>query len=317
MNTSLQERESSPVNAAASPVLVVGSIAFDNINTPTDRAEMLLGGSASYAAIAASYFAPTRLVGVVGHDFTDDYVNRFANRGIDLEGLQRNDSGKTFFWDGRYENDFGTCTTLEIELNVFADFHPHLPDAYRKSPYVVLGNIQPSLQIHVLDQLGKGAFVAADTRDLWIETARSELLKLLPRLDMLLINDSEARILSDESNLIRAGAEILKMGPRMVLIKKGEHGSLLFHPDGLFAFPAYPVADLRDTTGAGDSYLGALIAHLASENRHDLSALKHGIAYATATASLTVEAFGSRKLEIAGRETIDQRYHELLEISRV
>src|SRR5690606_6331501 len=281
MNTSVQERESTPVNSAASPVLVVGSIAFDNIHTPTDRAEMLLGGSASYAAIAASYFAPTRLVGVVGHDFTDEYVGRFANRGIDLEGLQRNDSGKTFFWDGRYENDFGTCTTLEIELNVFADFHPHLPDTYRASPYVVLGNIQPTLQTHVLDQLGNRAFVAADTRDLWIETARADLLQLLPRLDMLLINDSEARILSNESNLIRAGAEILKMGPRMVLIKKGEHGSLLFHPDGLFAFPAYPVADLRDTTGAGDSYLGALIAHLAAENRHDLPALKHGIAYAT------------------------------------
>jgi cytidine kinase len=305
------------MTSSASPVLVVGSIAFDNIHTPHERVEGLLGGSASYAAIASSYFAPTRLVGVVGHDFTEAHVQRFDRRGIDLEGLQRNTTGKTFFWDGRYEENFSRCTTLEIELNVFADFQPHLPDLYRHTPYVVLGNIQPSLQIHVLDQLHDGAFVAADTRDLWIETTRPELMELLPRINMFLINDSEAQILSGELNLIRAGAAILKMGPSMVVIKKGEHGSLLFHPHGLFAFPAYPVEDLHDTTGAGDSYLGALIGQLAAENRTDLRALKHAIAYATATASLTVEAFGCRKLEEAGREAIDQRYQRLLEISQV
>lgn len=299
------------------PVLVVGSIAFDNITTPTDRVEMLLGGSASYAAIASSYFAPTRLVGMVGRDFTDDHIRRFSSRGIDLEGLQRNEEGKTFFWSGRYDDNFTRCTTLEIELNVFADFQPHLPETYRQSAYVVLGNIQPSLQLHVLDQLDKGAFVAADTRDLWIETARADLLKLLPRIDMLLLNDSEAQMLSGETNLIRAGTEILKLGSRMVLIKKGEHGSLLFHPDGLFAFPAYPVADLRDTTGAGDSYLGALIGHLAAKDCTDLSTLKHGIVHATATASVTVEAYGSSKLEQIGRESIDERYQQLLQMSQV
>lgn len=305
------------MDSSASPVLVVGSVAFDNIHTPRERVEMLLGGSASYAAIAASYFAPTRLVGVVGNDFSDDYVERFSRRGIDLEGLQRDNSGKTFFWDGRYEENFSRCTTLEIELNVFEKFQPHLPETYRKSPYVVLGNIQPSLQIHVLDQLADGAFVAADTRDLWIETTRPELLELLPQLDLLVLNDSEAQILSSEINLVRAGHHLMKLGPRMVVIKKGEHGSVLFHPDGLFAFPAFPVTDLHDTTGAGDSYLGALVGHLAAENRTDMKALKHAIAFATATASLTVEAFGCGGLEAAGRETIDERYQRLLEISRI
>jgi cytidine kinase len=300
--------------SSSSPVLVVGSIAFDNIHTPREKATMLLGGSASYAAIAASYFAPTRLVGVVGHDFSSAYTDRFAARGIDLEGLQHDKNGKTFFWEGRYEEDFGQCTTLQIDLNVFAGFQPHLPASYRHSPFVVLGNIQPDLQIHVLDQLEEAAFVVADTRDLWIETARPKLLELLPRLHMLLINDSEARMLSGESNLIRAGAAILKMGPTMVVIKKGEHGSLLFNGDDLSAFPAYPVTDLRDTTGAGDSYLGALVGHLAAT---DLDSLKHAIAYATATASLTVEAFGCSKLEEAGRQAIDERYRHLLEIARI
>jgi cytidine kinase len=305
------------MSSQPSPVLVVGSIAFDNIFTPQEEARMLLGGSASYAAIASSYFAPTRLVGVVGHDFSDDYVDRFSSRGIDLEGLQRDTSGKTFFWAGRYEENFSRCTTLEIDLNVFAGFQPHLPDSYRRSPFVVLGNIQPDLQIHVLDQLQETAFVVADTRDLWIEVARPKLLELLPRLHMLLLNDSEARLLTGESNLIRAGEAIRKMGPEMVVIKKGEHGSLLFRADGLFAFPAFPVTDLNDTTGAGDSYLGALVGYLASRNKTDHATLKHAIAYATATASLTVEAFGCRKLESAGRPTIDQRYQRLLEIARI
>lgn len=305
------------MSSSASPVLVVGSVAFDNIHTPRESVEMLLGGSASYAAIASSYFAPTRLVGVVGHDFGEDHVERFSSRGIDLAGLQRDSSGKTFFWAGRYDETFGTCTTLEIELNVFQNFHPHLPESYRKTPYVVLGNIQPDLQMHVLDQLEDGSFVAADTRDLWIETTRPDLLKLLPRLDLLVLNDSEARVLTGELNLIRAGKKLLELGPRMAVIKKGEHGSLLFHPDGLFAFPAYPVADLHDTTGAGDSYLGALIGHLAAVNETSLQALKHGIAYATATASLTVEAFGCLQLEAAGRETIDERYRRLLDISQL
>jgi len=305
------------MSASASPVLVVGSIAFDNIHTATEQVQGLLGGSASYAAIASSYFAPTRLVGVVGGDFTDDYVKRFSSRDIDLTGLQRQPDGKTFFWAGRYEENFSRCTTLEIDLNVFADFQPHLPGAYRQSPFVVLGNIQPSLQIHVLDQLDGPSFVVADTRDLWIEMARADLLKLLPRLDMLLINDSEAQMLSKELNLIRAGQALLALGSKMVVIKKGEHGSLLFHKEGLFAFPAFPVTDLQDTTGAGDSYLGALVGHLAAAGRTDLPTLKHAIAYATATASLTVEAFGCNKLESAGRETINDRYQHLLQISQI
>ncbi len=304
-------------DTSAPSVVVVGSIAFDNIHTPSNRMAMLLGGSASYAAIASSYFAPTRIIGVVGSDFGPEYIARFSERGICMEGLQRDPSGKTFFWEGRYADNFSTCTTLEIELNVFERFKPHLPNAYQDTPFVVLGNIQPGLQLHVLDQVKSKPFVAADTRDLWIETARAELLQLLPRLDMLVLNDEEALMLTLETNLIKAGARLLNLGPRMVVIKKGQHGSLLFHPDGLFAFPAFPVTDLEDPTGAGDSYLGALVGHLAAENRTDLPALKHAIAYATATASLTVEAFGSTQLESASRSIIDGRYQNLIALTQL
>jgi len=312
----LMDNNSVP-NTNSSPAVVVGSIAFDNIHTPTDKAPMLLGGSASYAAFASSYFAPTRIIGTVGKDFGAEYINRFSARKIDLEGLQHDKSGKTFFWEGRYGDNFSTCTTLDIQLNVFERFKPHLPPSYQGTPFVILGNIQPDLQLHVLDQLKEKAFVAADTRDLWIENAREELLELLKRLDMLVLNDEEALMLTGQSNLIKAGEELLESGPKMVVIKKGQHGSVLFHPEGLFAFPAYPVTAVKDPTGAGDSYLGGLVGHLAAMNRTDLTTLKHAIAYGTATASLTVEAFGPSNLEKASREIIDERYNALLALSQI
>lgn len=304
-------------SASSSPAVVVGSIAFDNIHTPTSNAPMLLGGSASYAAFASSYFAPTRIIGTVGMDFGPEYVKRFSDRKIDLEGLQHDQSGKTFFWEGRYDDNFNTCTTLDIQLNVFERFKPHLPQSYQGTPFVILGNIQPDLQRHVLDQLTQKAFVAADTRDLWIENAREELLELLKRLDMLVLNDEEALMLTEQTNLITAGRKLLEFGPKMVVIKKGQHGSVLFHPEGLFSFPAYPVTVVKDPTGAGDAYLGGLVGHLAAKNRTDLTALKHAIAYGTATASLTVEAFGSENLEKTSREIIDERYQQLLDLSQI
>lgn len=299
------------------PVLVVGSVAFDTIHTTFDKRERLLGGSASYASFASSYFAPTRLVGIVGTDFGDDHIDRFSGMGIDLDGLQRSDSGKTFFWEGRYEENFHSCHTLDIELNVFEGFHPHLPDSYRSTPFVVLGNIQPDLQMHVLDQMRNKAFVAADTRDLWIETARNDLTRLVSRIDLFLLNDDEAALMTDEANVIRAGRALLKMGPKMVVIKKGAHGSVLFYDDHLFMLPAYPVTDLRDPTGAGDSYLGAMIGFLAAEGGTDLPRLKKSLVYATAAASITVESFGCDHLERAGRAEIDARYRRLLEISQL
>jgi len=304
-------------SSPASPVLVVGSVAFDSIKTPTAESGRILGGSATYAAMAASYFAPSQLVGVVGTDFGDDEISRLRKKDIDLEGLQIDRSGETFFWAGVYGKNFASRTTLDTQLNVFASFQPTLPEAYRKARYVLLGNIQPTLQAQVLDQLASGAFVVVDTMNLWIDTARSELLGLLPRVDLFVLNDEEALQLTDEPNLFVAGRRLQKMGPKIVLIKKGQHGAVLFHSDGLFALPVYPVTNVEDPTGAGDSFAGALIGHLAAVGSVEFSALKRAAAYATVTASLTVESLGVNRLESAGRKEIDRRFDELLRMVAV
>ncbi len=298
-------------DAKAAPVLVVGSVAYDNIITPYDKGERILGGSASYAALAASYYAPTRLVGVVGNDFDPKHVKRLEARGVDLEGLQVDQSGPTFFWAGKYFENFNKRETLEIHLNVFEQFRPDLPASYRKSPYVMLGNIGPGLQSHVLDQMECKAFVIADTIDLWIRIKRDELLALIKRVDMFVINDSEAEQLTGEKNIILAGKKMRELGPRSVIIKKGEHGAYLFHQDGLFALPAYPVTELRDPTGAGDSFAGAFLGYCAAVGRTDFATLKRAMLYATVTASLTVEAFSCDRLESAGAAEIEKRCREL------
>lgn len=304
-------------NNNASPVLVVGSVAFDNIITPMDKGDRILGGSASYASLAASYFAPTRLVGVVGTDFGDEYIARLQKRDIDLEGLQRDNSGPTFFWKGKYHENFSSRETLDIQLNVFEKFEPKLPPRYQDTPYVMLGNIHPSLQLHVLEQMTRRAFVVADTIDLWIQTSHAGLLDVIKKVDLLVINDSEAALLTGESNVILAGRDLLKRGPRYIIIKKGEHGAVLFHDNSLFALPAYPVTDLRDPTGAGDSFAGALLGYLAATNDTGLDGIKRAMVYATATASLTVEAFSCDRLESAGAEAIKSRHSDLLEIIRL
>lgn len=297
--------------------LVVGSVAIDRVATPHGQSDNILGGAASYASIAASYFTQARLVGIVGGDFPKTFLNRFKKHGIDTEGLQIDHAGKTFYWSGQYHENFAGRSTLEIQLNVFEKFSPTLPNAYQQSPYVMLGAIQPSLQHHVLDQLkAKNAFVLADTFDLWIKTTRDDFDRLLPRIDLLVINEDESRLLTGETSLIVAGRKLRKMGPRIVVLKKGEHGSLLFHPDGFFAIPAYPVTKFIDPTGAGDSYAGALIGYLASVNRTDFAALKKAVAYATAAASLTVESFSVDRLSRAGRPVVDARYRELEKMTR-
>lgn len=297
---------------SSSPVLIVGSVAFDSIKTPTAESGRILGGSATYAAMAASYFAPPQLVGVVGSDFGNDEIARLRQKNIDLEGLQIDPSGDTFFWAGVYGENFASRTTLETQLNVFASFQPTLPDAYRKARYVLLGNIQPTLQAQVLDQLAPGAFVVADTMNLWIDVARSDLVALLPRVDLFVLNDEEAFQLTEETNLFVAGQRLQEMGSKIVLIKKGQHGAVLFHPDGLFALPVYPVTKVEDPTGAGDSFAGALVGHLAAAGSVEFAALKRAAAYATVTASLTVESFGVNRLESAGRGEIDHRLDELI-----
>jgi len=293
-------------------VLVVGSIAIDTIRTPTDVKENLLGGSASHAAICASFFTKTQLVGVVGDDFPKKYINLFLSRKIDLAGLKR-EHGNTFHWDGKYEKDPNKRSTLVTELGVFENFKPDLPQQFRASPFVLLANISPSLQLYVLDQIRTPRFVVADTMDLWIKTARPELLKLLRRIDAIVINDSEAKELVNEDNLIHAARLINKLGPKFVIIKKGEHGSILYSKNDIFILPAYPLLKVVDPTGAGDSFLGALVGWLASKKDVSLKNLKTAMVYGTIVASFCCEGFGLDKTSKLNKKMI---YHRLTEFKR-
>jgi sugar/nucleoside kinase (ribokinase family) len=301
----------------SAPLLVVGSVAFDNVITPYGEKEHILGGAASYCSLAASYYTQVRMVGVIGNDFGEEHLNRLRSRGIDLEGVQKDESGPTFFWKGRYHENFNRRDTLDIQLNVFEKFRPDLPESYKDSNFVLLGNIHPALQMHVLDQLQGSPFVLADTIDLWIEIERKALLELIKKINLFVINDTEAEELTEEKNIILAGKKLREMGPETVIIKKGEHGAILFHEDGMFALPAYPVTELRDPTGAGDSFAGALIGRLASCNRTDFDAIKEAMIYATCTASLTVEAFGCDRLESAGVKAIQERSDTFLRLISV
>lgn len=274
----------------ARTVLVVGSVALDDIETPLEKREMVLGGSASYSSLAAAAFAPVRLVGVVGEDFPADYRDLYRSRGLDLEGLQVV-SGKTFRWGGVYEENMNRRRTLFTELNVFEHFNPELPEAYCDSTHILLANIHPGLQGHVLDQATAPSFVACDTMDLWIDIARPELLQLLPRVDLLSLNDTEAEQLTGCFNLVDAGRTILSMGPRYVVIKKGEHGAMLLSEAGLFLIPAFPVGAVVDPTGAGDTFLGALLGSIAAAEVVEERSVRRALLDATVMASFAVEEF--------------------------
>ena len=289
------------------PVLVVGSIALDHIKTPTAEHKHLLGGSASYAAVAASFYGPVNLVGVIGEDFPPQHRELFAKRKIDLEGLEVA-AGKTFCWSGEYEVNMNNRKTLSVELNVFEKFQPKLPENYRDTPYVLLGNIAPSLQRMVCGQVRKRKFVVTDTMDLWIGMAHADLLALLKEVDMLILNDSEARQLTAEDTLIRAGKKIIAMGPRYVAVKKGEHGCLLFGRDGeFFSTGAYPLEDIADPTGAGDCFAGGFIGHLARTDNTTFKNLKEGIIQGTLVASYCCEEFSLRRLNTLTPEDILER----------
>lgn len=301
--------------AEPQPVLIVGSVGYDDIETPYSKDTRILGGSASYACLASSYFATTRMVAVVGNDFEKEDRERLSQHGIDTTGLQTDESGPTFTWSGKYLEDFNQRETLDIQLNVFEKFKPELPAGHRDTKYVLLGNIHPALQGHVLDQLeGSDTFVAVDTIDLWITIEKPAFVELLKRIDLLVINDSESELLTGESNIIKAGAALRALGPDKVVIKKGAHGAYFFYEGGLFALPAYPVTELRDPTGAGDAFLGALMGTLAAINKTDISSIKQALLYGTAVASLTVEAFSCDRLESGGAETIAKRVEELREM---
>lgn len=296
-------------------VLVVGSTALDSIKTPFAENPRLLGGSASHAAVAASFFAPVRLVGVVGEDFPRRYVNLYRRHGIDLAGLQIA-PGKTFHWAGEYERNMNRRRTLTTELGVFESFSPELPAAYRRTPYVLLGNIAPSLQHHVLDQLHRPRFVVADTMDLWLNIALADLLKLLRRIDALVLNDSEAAQLTQQANVWSAIRQIHRLGPRYVIVKKGEHGAVLSGPRGQFVAPAFPLAKVVDPTGAGDSFAGALLGYLASRRGGIDTHLRRAIIYGSAVASFCCEGFGLTRTTRLTRPAIERRVKELERLAR-
>lgn len=298
-------------------VLIVGSIALDDVKTPVEERFDLLGGSASYASVAAGYFSPVNLVAIVGEDFPADHWNFLQNRGINLEGVQRA-PGKTFRWSGEYMWDMNTRETRSCALNVFETFSPTLPDHFKSSDYILLANIAPSLQLQVLDQMEKPKFVIADTMDLWINTAQPDLLALLKRVDMLILNDSEARELTKETSLIKAGKKIQSLGPRIVAVKKGEHGCLLFGENGdFFSCPAYPLEDIHDPTGAGDTFAGGLTGYLASRGNHHVSfkTLKTAVVVGSVLASYNVEAFSLERMRSVEQKDILSRFAQFQDLA--
>jgi sugar/nucleoside kinase (ribokinase family) len=290
-------------------LLVVGSIAIDAVKTPVEEHSDLLGGSACYAALSASFFSPVRLVGIVGSDFSELEFQFWKSRKIDTAGVERA-NGKTFRWSGEYSWDLNTRETRSIALNVFEHFKPALPKSYRQTDFVLLANIAPSLQTHVLNQMERPRFIVADTMDLWIETARPDLDALLRRIDLLILNDSEAREITKETSLIKAGRRIRKMGPRYVAIKKGEHGALLFgEADQFFSCGAYPLEDIHDPTGAGDTFAGGMSGYLAGTvKKVHFNDLRKAMIYGSVLASFCVEAFSLDRLRNLSMNEIQQRY---------
>ena len=295
-------------------ILVVGTVAFDSIETPSGSAERVLGGSASYFAVAASFFAPVQIVGVVGEDFPKEYLDLFTHRGIDLKGVRR-EVGATFHWRGRYHEDLNVRDTVELHLNVLSGFVPRLPEPYRDSEYVFLGNIDPQMQLQVLDQLRSFRLVACDTMDHWIQGSDRELRRVLGRIEMLVINDSEARLLSGEHNIVRAARSILKMGPKTVLIKRGEYGVLQFSDSAVFAVPAYPLEEVFDPTGAGDSFAGGFLGQLARSGDQSQGGLRRAIVYGSVVASFAVEDFGLKRLNSLSRDEIEERYRRFVKLT--
>ena len=292
---------------------VMGTLAFDSVETPFDRRSEALGGSATHFAHAAAQFGPVGLVAVVGEDFPDRHLEDFRGLGIDCSGVEVA-AGRTFRWGGRYEADWNTRHTLFTELNVFAEFDPKVPEAFRDAHYVFLANAAPALQLRTLEQCRGPRLVVADTMNLWIDVARDELLELARRIDGLVLNDEEARMLSGERNLFRAARKVLELGPRFVILKKGEHGAFLLGEGLHFSLPSYPVEEVVDPTGAGDSFAGGFVGHLAASDDLSPQALRRAMLYGTITASLCVEAFSVEALGTERRGTIETRYRELLSI---
>lgn len=297
-------------------LLTVGTVAFDDIETPFGRAEKAIGGAATYISLAASYFAEqVSIVSVVGDDFPEDVLQDLKNRNIDLSGLEVRKGEKSFFWAGRYHNDMNSRDTLETQLNVLANFNPILPEAYKNSDFLMLGNLTPDIQLSVIEQMAdKPKLIALDTMNFWMDIAMESLKKVLKKIDMLIINDEEARQLAGTYSLVTAAAMIHEMGPRFVVIKKGEHGALLFEGENIFYAPALPLAEVFDPTGAGDTFAGGLMGYLTMTGEVSFDNLKRAIIYGSAMASFCVEKFSTERLLNLSKVEIDARIEKFVKL---
>jgi sugar/nucleoside kinase (ribokinase family) len=296
------------------PVLVVGSVALDSVETPFGKADDVLGGSATFFSAAASLLTPVQLVGVVGTDYPMEKLEPLAARGVDLAGLERAD-GQSFRWRGRYRHDLNSAETLETHLGVFSRFSPKIPSQFRDAPFVFLGNIDPRLQLDVLNQVTRPQLIACDTMNFWIQSRRPELIDLLGKADLVMLNDGEARQLSEKVNLVQAASWIMELGPKHVIIKKGEHGALMFSHGHVFFAPAYPLESVFDPTGAGDAFAGGFIGYLARSGDLSEANMRRAVMYGSALGSFAVEKFSTERLMTLTRGEIDSRVRQLRELT--
>ncbi|MGE3180561.1 MAG: PfkB family carbohydrate kinase [Phycisphaerae bacterium] len=293
------------------PLLVTGSIGIDTVETPHGRAENVLGGSAVYFSLAAALYAQTRLVAVVGEDFNHDWFEPLRRREVDLNGLEVRKGSKTFRWTGRYEGAMNEAETLDVALNVLAENAPPIPDSFQDTRYLFLANTHPALQIEFADRLKNAQFVMADTMNLWIKSEHELLLKALTKVDGLVLNEGEAQLLTDTDNLVRAGRDILKMGPSVVIVKKGEHGAICLYGDEICTMPAFPTEKVIDPTGCGDTFAGALMGYLTMKGKHDMDTMRAAMARGTAAASIVLESFSINASAEATREAVEARVKTL------
>jgi len=289
-------------------ILVVGTVAFDNIQTPFGKAERCLGGSGTYFSVAASFFTDVELITIIGEDFTDEDLEIFQGRRVNLDSMQRVPGAKTFFWSGEYGYDLNVATTRDTQLNVFADFHPRLTDAQKKAEVLFLANIHPELQMEVLHQVKNPRLVAMDTMNLWIDTKRDQLETAFRQVDLIVINEAETRQFTSQANLVKGAREILALGPKTMVIKRGEYGVLMITRDAVFAVPAYPLENVFDPTGAGDTFAGAFLGYLASCKQRDDREFRRAIIFGTVLASFTVEKFSLDRLREITLSDIQERY---------
>ena len=298
-------------------LVVIGTVAFDAIETPFGKTDKIVGGAATYASLAASYFNDkVKIVGVVGDDFHQEDIQSFKDHGIDVEGLQIKEGEKSFFWSGKYHNDMNSRDTLTTELNVLADFDPIIPESYQDCQYLLLGNLTPQIQKTVIERLrNRPKLIVLDTMNFWMDVALDDLLDTLKLVDVLTINDAEARQLSGEYSLVKAAKKILQMGPKYLIIKKGEHGALLFNEDKIFSAPALPLAEVFDPTGAGDTFAGGFIGYLAKVGTINFNNMKNAIIYGSALASFCVEKFGTEKIKNLSSDEVAARIKEFVNLS--